>query len=331
MKRTMFAAGAAVAASVALLATGGPAAAQGAAPIVIKFGHITPAGSLHDLAALEFARRVHKELRGRVEVQVYGDSKLGTDEQMIKSIRTGGVDMFIPGGVMSTLDPIYGIFEIPYLIDDRAHFRKATENKAVQAALFPVAVSKGMRILGIWEHGFKHVTNNVRPIYKPEDLKGLKIRTPSAVWRLRTFQAFGASPSASPWKEVYNLLKTGQMDGQEAALTLFMSAGIQNVQKYLSLTYHVYTPGYLVINEDLWQRLPKDVQKTLSKVGWEMAEWTRREGDRLDKELIKQLPMMQINEVDKEAFFRASAPLYEQFASEVPGGAALIKTIQNLR
>jgi tripartite ATP-independent transporter DctP family solute receptor len=308
-----------------------PAIAQ-TEPTILKLGHITPPGSLHDLATLEFARRVNTQLKGQVEVKVYGNSALGTDEQMVKGIRTGEVDLFLPGGVMSTIDPIYGIFELPYLIDDRAHMRRATENKTVQQALYPKALAKGMRILGIWEHGFKQITNNTRPIVRPLDLRDLKIRVPSAVWRLRTFQTFGASPAAAPWKDVYGLLKTGQMDGQEAALTLFMSAGIQNVQKYLSLTDHVYTPGYLVINEAVYRKLPRHAQRVLTRVGYEMAEWSRKEGARLDKELMTKLPpTMLVNDVDKDAFFRASIPLYEQFASEVPGGTVLIKTIQGLK
>ncbi|HEX7127987.1 MAG TPA: TRAP transporter substrate-binding protein [Thermodesulfobacteriota bacterium] len=323
------------AALAAALVAAPPAAVQAAAPterIVLKFGHITPPGSLHDLAAQEFARRVNAQLEGRVEVRVYGNSALGTDEEMVKGIRTGAVDMFLPGGVMSTVDPIFGIFELPYLIDDRDHMRRATENRAVQHALYPKALAKGMRILGIWEHGFKQVTNNTRPIVRPADLRDLKIRVPSAVWRLRTFQAFGASPAAAPWKDVYDLLKTGRMDGQEAALTLFMSAGIQHVQKYLSLTDHVYTPAYLVINEDVYRKLPKDARRVLTRVGYEMAEWSRKEGARLDRELMARLPpTIEVNEVDKDAFFRASIPLYEQFASEVPGGTILIKTIQGLR
>jgi TRAP-type C4-dicarboxylate transport system substrate-binding protein len=184
----------------------------------------------------------------------------------------------------------------------------------------------------VWEYGFRQITNNVRPIVKPEDLKGLKIRVPSGVWRLRMFQSYGASPVAAPWKDVYGQLQSGKLDGQESAFQLFMSDHIQDVQKYVSLTDHVYTPAYLVINEELWNRLPANVQKPLAKIGWETGEWCRREGEKLDKELRGKLPpTIAVNQVDKDAFFRASVPIYEQFASEVTGGASLIKAIQKLR
>lgn len=324
------------AALAAALVAAPPAVVEVAAKterIVLKFGHTMPPGGLHDLAAREFARRVNAQLEGRVEVEVYGNSALGTDEEMVTGIREGRVDLFLPAGVMSTIDPIFGIFELPYLIDDRDHMRRATENRAVQHALYPKALAKGLRILGIWEHGFEQVTNSARPIVRPADLRDLKIRVPSTAWRLRTFQTFGASPAAAPWRDAYNLLQTRRMDGQEATLALFvMSDGLPQVQKYLSLTDHVYTPAYLVINEAVYRKLPKDAQRVLTRVGYEMAEWSRKEGARLDKELLARLPStVEVNEVDKDAFFRASIPLYERFASEVPGGTVLIKTIQGLR
>jgi tripartite ATP-independent transporter DctP family solute receptor len=329
MLRSLLAAALALAVAAPWIAPA-PAAAQ--APVTLRLGYVSPAGSLHDLVANEFARRANAELAGKVEVKVFADSALGTDEQMIRGIRNGEVEMFLPGAVMSTLEPKFGVFEMPYLFADRRHVRRVVESKAVQEQLFATTLPKGMRILGVWEYGFRQITNNVRPVAKPDDLKGLKIRVPSGVWRVRMFQTYGASPVARPWKVVYDELRSGGLDGQESAFQLFMSDNIQDVQKYVSLTDHVYTPAFLVINEDVWQRLPADVQKRVAKLGWEMGDWCRKEGERLDKELRSKLPpTIKVNEVDKDAFVRASSVVYEQFASEVPGGAALVKMIQSLR
>jgi TRAP-type C4-dicarboxylate transport system substrate-binding protein len=104
------------------------------------------------------------------------------------------------------------------------------------------------------------------------------------------------------------------------------------VQKFLSLSGHVYTPAYLVVGEESWAKLPKDVQGTLSKIAWDMGDFARSEGERLDKELMgKLVPPMKVNELDKDAFIKGSAAIYEEFGKEVPGGTDLIKLIQSQR
>ena len=187
-------------------------------------------------------------------------------------------------------------------------------------------------MLGVWENGFRHITNNVRPIVKPDDLKGIKLRVPGGVWRIKMFKEYGANPSPMPLAEVYSALQSGVMDAQENPFPQIASAKFQEVQKFLSLSGHVYTPAYLVVAEESWTKLPKDTQNTLSKIAWEMGDVARSEGERLDKELMSKLaPPMKANEVDKDAFIKGSTAIYEEFGKEVPGGTDLIKLIQSLR
>jgi tripartite ATP-independent transporter DctP family solute receptor len=251
---------------------------------------------------------------------------------MMRGIKVGAPEMFLPSTVMSTADDKFGLFEMPYLIVSRAHMKKAADNKQLQTQLLGGLPAKGMRILGVWENGFRHITNNVRPIVKPEDLKGIKLRVPGGVWRVKMFRAYGGNPSPMPLAEVYSALQSGVMDGQENPFPQIASAKFHEVQKFLSLSGHVYTPAYLVVGEDVWKRLPQDVQTTLSKIAWEMGDFARSEGERLDKELMGKLaPPMKANEVDKDAFIKASATVYEDFGKEVSGGAELVKLIQSLR
>jgi TRAP-type C4-dicarboxylate transport system substrate-binding protein len=122
------------------------------------------------------------------------------------------------------------------------------------------------------------------------------------------------------------------MDGQENPFPQIWGAKFQEVQKYLSLTGHVYTPAYLVVGEDFWQKLPKDVQATLAKISWETGDFARSEGERLDTDLMGKLaPPMKANEADKEAFIKASGSIYEEFGSQVAGAPELIKLFQSLR
>jgi len=318
-------------ATLAVLVAGVPDGAAWAAT-VIKLGHVAFPGSLIGATADEYARRVNEALKGQIEIKVFHSSQLGTDEQMIKGVKIGAPEMFVPSTIMSTVDQRYGIFEMPYIIVNRAHMKRVTENPQVQKALIEGLPAKGVRVLGVWENGFRHITNNVRPIVKPEDLKGIKLRVPGGIWRVKMFKAYGANPSPMPFAEVYSALQSGVMDAQENPFPQIWSAKFQEVQKYLSLTGHVYTPAYLVAGEDFWQKLPKDVQATLARIGWEIGDFARAEGERLDKELMGKLaPPMKANEADKEAFIKASAAIYEEFGSQVAGATELIKLFQSLR
>jgi len=301
-------------------------------PVTIRLGHVGFPGSLFDISGQKFAQDVNQALKGRVEVRVFHSSQLGSDEQMIKGIRVSAPEMQIPSTVMSTVDQRYGVFEMPYLIVSRAHMKKAAESSAVQKALFDPLPARGIRVLGVWENGFRHITNNVRPIVRPEDLKGIKLRVPGGVWRVKMFQAYGANPSPMPFSEVYSALQSGVMDAQENPFSQIASAKFQEVQKFLSLTGHVYTPAFLIVSEDFWKKLPKDVQGTIVRIAQATGDFARAEGDRLDRELMSKLaPPMKSNEPDKEAFIKASAAVYEEFGKQVAGGTELIKTVQALR
>ena len=309
-----------------------PAAAGAQQPVTIRLGHVAFPGSLFDIVSNRFADDVNAALKGRVEVKVFHSSQLGTDEQMIKGIRLAAPEMQIPSTIMSTVDQRYGVFEMPYLIVNRAHMKKAAENKEVQKALFDSLPARGIRLLGVWENGFRHITSNVRPVVRPEDLRGIKLRVPGGVWRVKMFQAYGANPSPMPFAEVYSALASGVMDAQENPFPQIWSAKFHEVQKFLSLTGHVYTPAYVIVSEDFWKKLPSDVQQTIARIAWTTGDFARSEGERLDRELMSKLaPPMKSNEADKEAFIKASVGVYEDFGKQVPGGAELVKIIQSLR
>ncbi|QIB32832.1 TRAP transporter substrate-binding protein [Ancylobacter pratisalsi] len=295
-----------------------------AEPIEIKLGHVGEPGSLFDQTSQEFAKRANEKLGDKAKVVVYGSSQLGNDGELLKKLKLGTVDLALPSTVMTTVAPEFGVFEMPYLVKDRDHAAKIRE-AVINPVLIPIAKEKGYEILATWENGFRQITNNTRPIVKPEDLKGIKLRTPKGVWRVRMFQAYGATPSPMALSEVFVALQTGVMDGQENPLAQIYPSRFQEVQKYLSMSGHVYTPAYLTAGRS-WSRLPPDVQKTLAETAIEMQPVALEIAANLDKELLGKLKDagMQVNEVDKAAFIAASKPVYEQFAAEVPGGQKLI-------
>ncbi|MGH8519797.1 MAG: TRAP transporter substrate-binding protein, partial [Panacagrimonas sp.] len=281
-------------------------AACAAAQTEIKFGHVGEPGSLFAASAEEFAKRANAKLGGKAKVVVYGSSQLGGDKELLQKLKLGTVDIALPSTVMSSEADLFGVFEMPYLIVSRAHMKKAADTKQIQTQLLGALPAKGMRLLGVWENGFRHITNNVRPIVRPEDLKGIKLRVPGGVWRVKMFQAYGANPSPMPFAEVYSALQSGVMDAQENPFSQIFSAKFHEVQKFLSLTGHVYTPAFLIVSEDFWKKQPKDIQDTIARIARDTGDFARAEGERLDRELQSRLaPPMKSNEPDKEAFIKA--------------------------
>lgn len=302
------------------------------AQTVLKLGHVGEVDSHFDVASKEFAKRVKEKSGGKVDVQVFPSSQLGNDKDMLQKTKLGQIDFFIPSSIMSSVTPEFGVFDMPYIIKDRAHAKRVLD-KLGPSLFGPASEAKGVKIVGFWENGVRHVTNNVRPVVKPEDLKGIKLRTPRGEWRLKMFTAYGANPSPMAFTEVFTALKTGVMDGQENPLINVWSAKFFEVQKFLSLTGHVYIPAYLVTSPKTFAGWPQDVQKVIQETAKEMEDVARANGQGFDDDLLSKLKAkgMAVNEADKEAFVAASKDIYKQFGEKVKGGEDLIKQIQAMR
>jgi len=203
---------------------------------------------------------------------------------------------------------------------------KRIEKKIFWSKLEPSVEAKGLKILAVWENGFRQITNNVRPIVVPADLKGIKLRTPKGEWRVKMFKAYGANPSPMSLSEVFVALQTGAMDGEENPLIQIYSQKFQEVQKYLSLSDHVYTPAYLTVGKKHWETLPPDVRKILQQTAREVQPFVYKTAARFDNELVAKMKAagMKVNKVNKAAFVKASKPVYEEFGKEVKGGKELV-------
>jgi tripartite ATP-independent transporter DctP family solute receptor len=295
-----------------------------AAQTEVKFGHVGAPGSLFAQSADLYAQRANAKLGDKAKVVVYGSSQLGSDGELLKKLKLGTVDLALPSTVMTSVAPEFGVFEMPYLVQDRGHAARIAK-EVVHPILGPIAEKAGYRIIGVWENGYREITNNKHPIVKPEDLQGIKLRVPGGVWRVKMFKAYGANPSPMELKEVFVALQTGVMDGQENPLTQIYSQKFQEVQKYLSLTGHVYTPAYLTAGAS-WSRLPPDVQKILADTAKEIEPDILKLAAKLDSELIGKMKQsgIQVNEANKPAFVAASKAIYEEFSKEVPAGKQLI-------
>jgi TRAP-type transport system periplasmic protein len=283
-------------------------------------------GSLQQLTQEEFATRVNAKLKGKAIVKIFHSGQLGKDKDLMQRLKLGSLHLTMPSSIMSSVHGLYGVWDMPFLFKDRKQVG-AFVDKTFLAAVGPETEAKGYKVLGVWENGIRNITNNTRPINKPEDLKGLKIRVPGGVWRKKMFEAWGANPTPMAFSEVFVALQTRVVDGQENPNTNVYSAKFNEVQKYLSITRHVYTPSYLVTGKALFDKLAPEIRAVLMQTAKEMESWSRDKGEADDAVLEKKLVDggMVRNVADYAAFVAASKPLYAQFASEVKGGRELIE------
>jgi tripartite ATP-independent transporter DctP family solute receptor len=312
---------AALAPFAALLVAALPARAQ----TELRLGHVGEPGSLLAAAADHFAAAANAKLAGKYKILTFGSSQLGGDKEMMQKLKLGTIDFVEPSTVMSSIADMFGVFEMPYLVKSRDHMRKI-EKEIFWSKIAPSADAKGYKVLAVWENGFRQITNNDHPIVKPADLKGIKLRVPEGKWRVKMFQAYGANPSPMKFSEVFTALQTGVMDGQENPLSQIASAKFYEVQKFLSMTGHVYTPAYLVANGAKFKALPPDVQKILDDTAKETQAFVYEKAAKDDEELLAKMKTagIKVNEADKDAFIAASKPVYEEFSKEVPGAKEVI-------
>ncbi len=305
-------------------------ASAASAQTEIKLGHVGEPGSLLALSAEEFARRVNEKVGDKAKIVVFGSSQLGGDSELLKKLKLGTVDLALPSTVMSSEVPLFGLFELPYLVKDRAHMARLRD-EIVMPVMAPAAEKDGFKIIGVWENGFRQITNSKRPIEKPTDLQGIKLRVPSGVWRVKMFQSYGANPSPMAFSEVFVALQTGVMDGQENPLAQIYPSRFYEVQKYLSMTNHVYTPAYLTAGRS-WKKYSPEIQKALTDAAVETQPVVYEIAAKMDEDFLQKLKDggMQVNQVDQSVFVTASEGIYKDFAAQVPEAKDLIQKAQEL-
>ena len=291
----------------------------------IIFGISATPGSLQQQTAAEFTRVANEKLSGKATVKLFDSSQLGKDKDLMQKLKLGTVHIALPSSIMASISDEFAVFDMPFLVANRDHVAKI-ESEIFWPQIAPTVEDDGYKVLAVWENGVRHITNNVRPINTPADLDGIKIRTPKSTWRVKMFQAWGANPTPMSFSEVFTGLQTGVIDGQENPYTNINSAKLNEVQKYLSKTGHVYSPAYPTMGKAFYDGLDPAIRSVLEDTARELEAWARKKGAEADDSLRKKLIEggMQYNEANRDAFVEASKPIYEAFAGEVKGGQAMI-------
>lgn len=304
--------------SAALLAASflaGPAFAQ---DLVIKIGTVVSGDHPENVGAREIARLIEERSDGEIEVRVFADSQLGNQREMIEQLRSGTLEMtWVTTGFFGSWEPVMGTLEIGYLFDDREHAFRAFEGPLGEE-IAELVSDHGVEPLGFFEAGMRHLTNSAQPVAGPDDLDGLRIRTPRSTYHLRTLEMMGASATPMAFNELYTAMEQGVVDGQENPLSNIYNANFAEVNDYLSLTGHLHLTHMVLYSEELWDELSPEHQEIIRQAVIDAQDVQRAKVAEDDATLLAELESqgMQVTVPDRAAFAALVAPLREDAVEE---------------
>lgn len=301
------------------------------AKLVLKLGHTGAPNHHYHATAEKFKEAVEKKSKGEIEIKIFPSDQLGNQRQLVEGAQLGTVDMVLTSdSQISSFVDSFGILNLPFLFRDTAHVAKAMDGE-VGTYFTAEAAKKGMTVLGYWENGFRHVSNSKRPINVPDDLKGLKMRTPNSAVSLDTFRALGALPTPMGFGEIYSSLQLGVVDGQENPIAHILTQKWYEVQKFFSLTGHQHNVEPLVMSKIIFDGLKPEYQKLLLDEGKAAALVSRKMVDDEEAGQLKELEkVIKVNKVPSlQPFATAATPVYDSAKKKY--GAAIIEKIQGIK
>ena len=295
-----------------------------AAPRVIKVSTTTQPTHIYNVGLEYFAKIVKERSKGELEVKIFPASQLGSERDAVEGLQLGTLEMTLTStGPLGNFVPEVKLFNLPFLFQDRAEAFKVLDGPIGSeiAGQFPKV---GFRSLGWYENGFRHITNNVRPINSVADMKGIKIRVMEDSLFIDTMKALGASPLPMAFGELYTALEQGTVDAQENPLVNIDASRFYEVQKNLAITGHFYSPAMLLVSERFFQSLPKKDQELLIQAGLDARDYERNlsiEGDKVTEAKLAEKGMV-VTHPDKAGFVAAVKPVYASAAKGIGGGNA---------
>jgi tripartite ATP-independent transporter DctP family solute receptor len=231
-----------------------------------KYANNLPVMHPMNIRAKEMADAVRAETKGRVDIQIFPNNQLGSDTDMLSQVRSGGVEFFtLSGLILSTLVPASSISGIGFAFPDYDTVWKALDGDLGAYVRGQIAKSGLVAMDKIWDNGFRQITSSTKPIVTADDLKGMKIRVPPSPLWTSMFKAFDAAPTSINFSEVYSALQTKVVEGQENPLAIISTAKLYEVQKYCSLTNHMWDGFWFLANKKAWERLPEDLRVVVAK------------------------------------------------------------------
>ena len=289
--------------------------------VVIKYGHNQTEDAPFHAGAVKLQELVEEYSDGTMRVDIYSNAQLGDEAELLQGIMLGTIDM--AGGAlgnMATCDEAFNVFLVPYLFENYEQVDAALRDGETGRYLEELALEHNVRILSWSESGFRHTLNSVKDVTLPSDLSGLKYRTPSWSIFMDVVNSWGANAVSLPYSEVYMACQQGVIDVQEGALFAFVTQGMSEVQKYLTLDGHIYNGDLKLVSESIYQKLTPEQQEILARAAYEAGEYQReliRNTEQEQLEALKEDGVSVTDDVDKQAWAKSCSYVYEKFADEI--------------
>ncbi|MBS3669547.1 MULTISPECIES: TRAP transporter substrate-binding protein [Halomonadaceae] len=291
-----------------------------AAQQTLQLAHNAAEGNPKWDASELFAELVEEGTNGELIVDVGGNAQYGDDMEAITQMRMGTLAFSTNSqGSTSSVVPQFSVLGLPFLFNSLPNAWEVMDGE-VGDELKRLSEEKGLVLLALWDNGIRHVSNNVRPIETPDDLEGLKIRTPPDEMTVDIFEALGANPTPMNFSELYIALEQGVVDGQENPLMNIYSSKLHEVQDYISLTGHKYESTPLLMSKMVWDTLSPEYQEVIQQAAVEAGEFNRQASLEADEALRSKMEEAGVafNEVNPEPFIEATSSVYDQWAEEYP-------------
>jgi len=298
--------------------------------VKIRFSHVVSENTPKGWAAAEFAKRVNEALKGKYEVVVFPNSQLYDDNQAVEAISAGFIEMAAPSSAKFVGSvPALQLFDMPFLFPSIKTVHKVVDGK-IGDEIRDMFVQRnlGIKLMTFWDNAFKQFSDNIRPLIKPSDFNGVKFRIMSSDVLEAQMDALGGVGLKLPFSEVYNALEQGVVDGQENTASNIYTKKFHEVQKYMTFSNHGYLGYAVIMNQKFWDKLPADVQQTISKIMMEVTALEREKAMELDKEqgqLIRdyakksgKLEIIDLTPAQTAALQKAMKPVHDKFADVVP-------------
>jgi len=304
-------------------------AAVAQAKTVFRISHTQEPASHYHLGLKHLDELLQKKSKGDLALDIYPSSQLGSERDAVEGVTQGTLEMTLTStGPLTNFTPAFMIFDLPFIIHDRVKAYRWFDGPEGQKILDSVQ-KQNMIGLSIWENGFRHLSNSKLAVVKPEDAKGLKIRLMENKVHLATFRTLGAYPTPMPFGELFTAMQQKTVDGQENPLVIISTAKFYEVQKYLTLSGHFYSPAILLMNKQVWNKLTPAQQKIFKECVVEARDWERKFSMDMDAKLVAELKAkgMDVVTPDKALWSKALQPVYKEFEPVV--GKAAIDSLIN--
>ncbi|MGX5219627.1 MULTISPECIES: TRAP transporter substrate-binding protein [Pseudomonas] len=279
--------------------------------------------------AQKFADLVKEKSGGKMKVRLFAGGVLGGDLQTVSALQGATLDLTVlNSGILAAQVPEFALLDFPFLFNNTAEAQAVIDGPVGQE-LSKRLEGKGLKTLGYWDLGFRNLTNSKHPVAKWEDMAGLKIRVIQSPIYLETFKALGANPVPMPFPEVYTGLEQRTVDGQENPFTVIKGNKFNEVQKYLSVTQHIYNPQSFIIGEKSWAKLNPEEQAVIVDAAKEATAYQRKitaaAQDAAYAELSKDMQANAVTPAEMDRFREKVKPVIEQFSKDMD--PALVKAM----